>query len=116
MALKGIFQALNDKTAFMAIFTSLSETSALRLRTAARMALEFLMEKKDLPGIKNYVGRWAKAPATAEMKGWVAANIGARKGGAVLRSYMTVAQSSEMAAAMADSLAVVSLSDDAKEE
>ena len=112
MALRTVFENLNSKTAFMAIFSSLSETSALHIRTSARIALEFLREKNDAQNIERYAGRWAKTRLTAEMRAWVEANRAVRKGEAHTVSYMTVEQSAELAAAMAQSLGAVNLSEE----
>ena len=85
---------------------------AIHLRTSARLALEFLKEKGDAPTIQNYAGRWAKTRLTPEMRAWLAANANVRKGGAHLTSYMTVAQSAELAAAMSEALSAVNLGEE----
>lgn len=111
-AVQEVFRLMKEKTAFMAMFESLTNASSERLRVSARLALAFLRAKNDVPRIDRYAGRWAKAPLTPEMAAWVERNKHVRKGGSQLVGYITVEQSAELAAAMANSLATVNFSGD----
>ena len=109
-ALRDVFVLLKEKTACMARFEYLTVASSDRLRVSARLALAFLRAKNDVPRIDRYAGRWSKAPVTPEMQAWVDRNLHVRKGGAQLVGYMTVGQSAELAAAMAETLSTVNFS------
>lgn len=109
-AVREVFEQMAEKTAFMAIFGSLTVAASDRLRVSARMALEFLKVKEDLPRIDRYAGRWAKARMSPEMSAWVEKNRNVRKGGGQLQAYITVEQSAELAVAMAQALQTVNFS------
>ena len=109
-AIREIFSQTKEKTAFMAMFESLTQAASDRLRVSARLALGFLQAKNDVPRFNRYAGRWAKTPLSPEMSAWVERNRHVRKGGGQMVGYITVAQSAKLAAAMADSLATVNFS------
>ncbi|APG78654.1 hypothetical protein [Beihai barnacle virus 9] len=109
-AMREVFEQMGEKTAFMAIFGSLTVAASDRLKVSARMALEFLKVKDDLPRIDRYAGRWAKARMSPEMSAWVQKNRNVQKGGGQLQAYITVEQSAELAVAMSQSLQTVNFS------
>ena len=88
-AIGDVLALIAEKSAFAALFSSLTAGASTNLKNSAKMAIEFFKARGEEDDVKNLAAFWAKRRLSPEMHRWVDANKHVGPGGTAGHEIMS---------------------------